>query len=217
MRRIALLLFILPLFASADTLLRCESDGFRHECRFYGPADVSISRQLSRAGCVEGRSWGVSGNHVWVDHGCRGEFFIAQRSVARGNASILCESNGRREFCRADTSYGVHIARQLSRAGCVEGRTWGYNNNGIWVDSGCRGEFTLGNRGAGYGRRGGSEVIVCESDIGHSHTCSVDTRYGVRIARQLSRAGCIYGRTWGYNSNGIWVRDGCRAEFTVNR
>src|SRR5207237_3157951 len=41
-RRIALLLFILPLFASADTLLRCESDGFRHECRFYGPADVSI-------------------------------------------------------------------------------------------------------------------------------------------------------------------------------
>ena len=31
--------------------------------------------------------------------------------------------------------------------------------------------------------------------------------------RQLSRAACIQGRTWGYGRNGIWVSDGCRAEF----
>ena len=35
---------------------------------------------------------------------------------------------------------------------------------------------------------------------------------GVQLVRQLSRAACIQGRSWGYGRNGIWVSDGCRAE-----
>ena len=61
------------------------------------------------------------------------------------------------------------------------------------------------------------ETIICESENGHRHWCSVDTRGGVRITRQLSRATCTFNRTWGYDSRGIWVRDGCRAEFVVGR
>ena len=117
---------------------------------------------------------------------------------------------------RADTANGVRMTNQLSRANCVEGHSWGFNNNGIWVDNGCRAEFTLGRRGGGgYGRR--PEILVCESDYGHTHRCSVDTRDGVRLTRQLSRVDCIFGRTWGYNRDEIWVRDGCRAEFSANR
>jgi hypothetical protein len=201
--------------AAADTVIRCESGGGHRECRFDGPADVGLSRQLSRSDCVEGRSWGVSGNHIWVDHGCRAEFLITVRREP-SRETLICESDGRRRFCAADTSFGVHIARQISRSDCVEGRTWGFNNNGIWVDNGCRAEFTLGRRGGGgYGHR--AELLVCESDYGHTHRCSVDTHNGVRLTRQLSRTDCVFGRTWGYNRDEIWVRDGCRAEFSVNR
>jgi hypothetical protein len=212
----ALLLLAFAASASADTVIRCESDGGHHECRFVEPAIVGLSRQLSRAACVEGRTWGVNGNRIWVDRGCRGEFLITERREPARRESIICESDGRRRFCAADTSFGVRIARQISRNDCIEGRTWGFNNNGIWVDNGCRAEFTLGRRGGGgYGRR--PEVLVCESDFGHTHRCNVDTRGGVRLTRQLSRVECIFGRTWGYNRDEIWVRDGCRAEFSVNR
>jgi len=211
---IATLLFTLSV--SANTVMRCESDGARRECRFNGPADIAISRQLSRASCVEGRSWGVDGNRIWVDRGCRADFVVAERSYRRGGNTLVCESNGHREFCRADTTNGVRMTNQLSRANCVEGRSWGFNNNGIWVDDGCRAEFTLGGRG-GYGHHREAERIICESDNDRTHRCAADTSYGVRISRQLSRADCIYGRTWGYNSSGIWVRDGCRAEFVLGR
>ena len=107
--------------------------------------------------------------------------------------------------------------KQLSRTACVEGRTWGSNRNGVWVSQGCRAEFTV-NRG-GYGGWGnsvygyGGQVFRCESNDGRTRECAANTRAGVQLVRQLSRAACIQGRSWGYGRNGIWVSDGCRAEF----
>jgi hypothetical protein len=40
---------------------------------------------------------------------------------------------------------------------------------------------------------------------------------GVTLSRQLSDSGCVQGKTWGYDANGIWVSNGCRAEFTLGR
>ena len=224
MKRISLLLLTVATTVSADTVIRCESDGGRRDCRFDGPANVAISRQLSKSSCIEGRSWGVNGNRIWVDRGCRADFIVDTVRNDRRGETIICESSGRKQWCSADTSFGVRMSRQISRSSCIEGSSWGYGNRGIWVDDGCRAEFTLGRRGGwdrdrGYDRRDRDrgELIVCESENNNTHRCSIDTRGGVRINRQLSRNDCTYGRTWGYNSREIWVRDGCRAEFTVGR
>jgi len=141
--------------------------------------------------------------------------------VAREHGTVVCESSdGHRQFCRAYTADGVHIIRQISRTNCIEGRNWGYNDRGIWVDDGCRAEFLLGTR-EGYRERERErdrwETLVCESDYGHTHRCSIDRHREVRLRRQLSRADCVFGRTWGYNNHEIWVRDGCRAEFSIER
>jgi hypothetical protein len=61
-----------------------------------------------------------------------------------------------------------------------------------------------------YGR------VRCESQDRHTRYCNVDTRGGVRLERQLSDRACVRGRTWGANERGIWVTDGCRAEFSLN-
>lgn len=58
-------------------------------------------------------------------------------------------------------------------------------------------------------------TIRCESRDGSYRACSVDTRNGVRLSRQLSSQGCWQNDTWGYDRNRIWVDRGCRAEFEV--
>lgn len=142
-----------------------------------------------------------------------------------GNDSgiVRCESvNGRTQQCPADTYGGVRLVRQLSRGACVQGQNWGYGRNGIWVSGGCRGEFALGyggrDGGYGYGDRygdAGPQVIRCESNDGRSRGCPIDARGGVRLIRQLSRSPCIEGQTWGRDRHGLWVSQGCRAEFEI--
>lgn len=61
---------------------------------------------------------------------------------------ITCSSrDSQYRYCRADTEGQVRLSRQLSSHGCIEGQTWGYDRHGIWVDRGCRAEFTIGRSG----------------------------------------------------------------------
>ena len=55
--------------------------------------------------------------------------------------------------------------------------------------------------------------FACESNDGRYVECAANTRAGIQLVRQLSRAPCIEGRSWGYGRAGIWVAQGCRAEF----
>ena len=86
----------------------------------------------------------------------------------------------------------------------------------MWVSQGCRAEFAV-RRGYGgwndsrYGY--GGRVFRCESHDDRVRECAVNTRAGVQLVRQLSDSPCIQGRSWGYGRNGIWVSNGCRAEF----
>src|SRR5690606_40513902 len=53
-------------YASGATL-RCESDeGRTRHCRVDTRGGVSITRQLSRTACVQGRNWGWDNSGVWV-------------------------------------------------------------------------------------------------------------------------------------------------------
>ncbi|HZV23783.1 MAG TPA: DUF3011 domain-containing protein [Luteimonas sp.] len=133
------------------------------------------------------------------------------------DGTVRCESgDGRTRQCPADTRGGVRLDRQLSRAPCIQGDTWGYGPAGIWVARGCRGEFALGygdDYGPGYG---GLRSFRCESRNGRVEHCAISTRGGVRLLRQLSRGPCVQGSTWGYDGGGVWVSQGCRAEFEVD-
>lgn len=61
-----------------------------------------------------------------------------------------------------------------------------------------------------------SGTITCSSDNGQRVYCNADTRGGVRLARQISGSRCEEGSTWGYDTRGIWVDRGCRAEFDIS-
>ncbi len=211
--------------------LRCESgDGRTRQCPADTRGGVRLQRQLSRAPCIQGDTWGYGRAGIWVTQGCRGEFALGYGDDYGpgygGMRSFRCESSrGRVEHCAVSTRGGVRLVRQLSRGPCVEGSTWGYDRSGVWVSQGCRGEFEVDDRRrGGYGNSwnpgggddfGGPQAVRCESGDGRGRRCDMRIWRGVDLARQLSRAPCVEGQTWGWDRRGIWVTNGCRAEFNV--
>ncbi|MCX6549885.1 MAG: DUF3011 domain-containing protein [Acidobacteria bacterium] len=59
--------------------------------------------------------------------------------------TISCESRpGVRTVCLGDSSAGVALVKEAGPAACLLGKTWGYDDKGVWVADGCSGEFQLG-------------------------------------------------------------------------
>ena len=189
-------------------------------CERVGTSAVSLSRQVSDTPCIENVSWGVRDGQLWVDQGCRAEFLVGGRAIpttvvgtspALGGTAVTCESRDNRlTRCPASTYGGVRLARQISDSPCIFDRTWGWDTQGIWVNEGCRAEFMAGTSET-LSRR----TIVCESQSNRRNLCPADTRFGLDLVRQLSDAPCIRNQTWGEDRDGIWVDQGCRAEFAV--
>ena len=62
------------------------------------------------------------------------------------------------------------------------------------------------------------QVVRCESRGDDDQYCPARIGRGrVEIQRQLSRSACRFNSSWGYDRNGIWVNQGCRADFAVLR
>ncbi len=136
-------------------------------------------------------------------------------SVEAAQGFITCASNNYRyQYCAVNTQGRVVMVREVSTGRlCRQGSGWGYDNGGIWVDRGCRAEFSYG-RDSGGGHWGSSGRLTCES-IGYRHRyCSADTQGRVRLEREISTGNlCRQGSGWGYDGGGIWVDRGCRGEF----
>jgi hypothetical protein len=135
--------------AAGPRIINCSSDdGRRRYCDVEPRAGVRLARQISGSPCREGETWGRDGRGLWVDRGCRAEFEIGGDGRGdRPSNVVRCLSEGRgRTYCDADTRNGVRLARQLEGPGCRLGESWGFDQRGIWVERGCRGEFEVGRR-----------------------------------------------------------------------
>ena len=145
-----------------------------------------------------------------------------------GGDAVDCESRNF-SYTRCDVPWrDARLVRQLSDTSCVRGRNWGVDRRGLWVDRGCGGRFVAAGRGGddygGGGWRPGPDwdrrfSFVCESQDYRYRFCSVDVGGGGRVyvSRQISGSPCVEGRSWGWNRGGLWVDQGCAAEFTIDR
>ena len=167
-------------------VVRCESrNGRTNYCRIDTRGGVRLVAQTSQTACIRGRTWGVSGNSLWVSRGCRGRFASSGHGDSRygygddryrdgryvdqyddrydnrydnryddrydnpygyGSGRVVrCESrDGRYNFCSSHGNVGrAQLRRQFSDSSCRLNVSWGYRNDGIWVDRGCRAEFVL--------------------------------------------------------------------------
>jgi hypothetical protein len=75
-------------------------------------------------------------------------FALSPQCVNAQTTTVTCSSkDGAREHCAADTSAGVTLQRSLGAVECLLGKTWGYDDMGVWVADGCSAEFVVGVSG----------------------------------------------------------------------
>ena len=153
-----------------DINVRCASEGYNYNmCQVDTGrgSNVSLVRQISNTRCVEGSNWGWNRAGVWVSGGCEGVFRVSRRwsgnqdqpPMAGGGwqpgadwnqaIRVRCASQGfHYNMCQVDTGRGsaVRVERQISDTRCVQGRTWGFNRAGVWVDGGCEAIFRVDRR-----------------------------------------------------------------------
>ncbi|HWU75570.1 MAG TPA: DUF3011 domain-containing protein [Rhodanobacter sp.] len=155
--------------AQGGRTIRCEStNGKFNRCAMPWP-DAELARQESKGACVRGQSWGVDRQGLWVDRGCRGLFAEARRGgpghgrpgyaeppggwrpgpAWNRQIRLQCDSHGKSyQLCQVDVGrHGrVRLVKRMSDARCIEGRSWGWNRAGVWVDRGCRARFVVDRR-----------------------------------------------------------------------
>jgi hypothetical protein len=133
---------------------------------------------------------------------------------------VRCESRDfRQETCRVDQRIiDAHVVRQISRARCVQGRTWGWRNDRIWVSEGCAADFAVRTESRPFPPvAGGRDRVFCESRDYRFQRCHTPRLRDVQLVQQRSSAPCRQGRSWGWQSNGgIWVDNGCAAVFRIS-
>lgn len=222
-KALAAVAFLMLVGASASASaarITCESRNFQRNYCSTGEriASARVVVQQSRSPCVQGRTWGYDSGGIWVTQGCAAEFDFRPSGGGSGRGhQIACSSqNFQHRFCRSDRRVvRARLIEQRSRAACVQGRTWGFQDDGIWVDKGCSGLFAVEERG----RPTPPSVnrVSCESRGFQYAFCGV----GRAISRawldeQRSRAPCIQGESWGFQGGGVWVDKGCSAVFAFD-
>jgi hypothetical protein len=146
---------------------------------------------------------------------------LAIAGTARAQSTITCESSGGQyRACPASTSGGVTLSRQLSREGCWQGDTWGYDRNRIWVNRGCRAEFRVGTTARGNNSDSGKVagalilgVVAAAAIASHNNDRHDDRRRNDGNYR--TESGDDYGYGNGYGGGyGDRDRDRYAREFT---
>ncbi len=157
--------------AWSQNIVSCNSDDMGyHTCNIGPNRGVTLYRQHSDAQCIQGQTYGVRGQQLWVNRGCRAEFQVNTSGGGRrgwnnghnnygnngyGNGgyggsarTVTCSSDDmHRHTCDVGPNGGIRLIRQRSDARCDFNRTYGFNRNQIWVDRGCRADFEVSPQG----------------------------------------------------------------------
>ncbi|RYZ77233.1 MAG: DUF3011 domain-containing protein [Proteobacteria bacterium] len=146
---------------------------------------------------------------------------FSQRSLAADN--VICESkNYAAKACLHEGGPGarIDVLQQLSdnKGPCIEGQTFTYDGSSIYVNSGCRAIFRVSAGRGDQGRPRQKVVKSCASISYRPATCPVyeGRIVDVRVLREDSRGQlCRYGNGFNFDSQNIYVTNGCRAQFNV--
>lgn len=132
---------------------------------------------------------------------------------------IRCDSRGLGyNFCRVDTGGRVELVERHTLFSCREGRSWGHDSRGIWVDKGCSATFRVGGHkdnnkavlGAVVGlaalaaiasSRNKAEAAEVQSWSVGSFTAD-DEREGVRVTLRILPGGQVSGRAGEHDISG---------------
>jgi len=168
----------------------CTSQGFARQRCDVPWRDARLAQQLSETNCVRDQNWGIDNMGLWVDRGCGGRFVAASNDERN-------EHDRDRDHDRSDRDHGRSERDDDHGHDRADRRD-------AWQPA------------AGWNHR---FSVTCESEDGSNQFCAVDLGGHGRasLQRQLSSTRCRQGKNWGFNRAGVWVNDGCRGVFAIDR
>lgn len=126
---------------------------------------------------------------------------------------VRCESDTNRpQSCTTGWNTTSRLVRQLSGAPCIEGQTWSSSPGLVWVNNGCRAEFSANWSGTNAST---GDSLRCESTNNRQQSCPTPWNTSSRLVRQLSGAPCVENQSWWSGNGQVTVSGGCRAEFAA--
>ena len=134
---------------------------------------------------------------------------LAQQAPANQSLPqvISCVSmKGQRQVCAANTAAGVALLRSTGESSCLLGKTWGYDDAGVWVFDGCGGEFAVGSTTEASG---GSDFVGTFEPYGQLRTHLAGFNDTAEVQDNATRVGINFrtrgaiklfaGTEWGVN------------------
>lgn len=197
-------------FAANEQTIRCESSARETvRCKADTRGGVVLQRQLSRAGCWYDETWGFDKNGVWVSNGCRADFTLGRSTTSSPPpAAATPQTPSESQGVGGTGLSGGQIAAGALVVGAIAAAVIASKSNDDDDDDRHHGK----RPNDPWGR---DQVVRCESNGKKERYCRANTKRGVELYRQLSKARCRYGSSWGYDRKGIWVDEGCRADFLI--
>jgi hypothetical protein len=232
--------------AQNGNIITCSSnDGQLHSCRVDSNQQIQFVRQRSDAQCIEGQTYGINRGGVWVTNGCRADFAIGNTDQAYNNGhynqqgtynngGYSAQNNDRDRDGYRDQNGNWHARHHRDRDNDHDNNGYssqnGTNNNGTYNRQGTyQGPYNNGSyANGGYVGQGQQHPTVYygKYDDGKT-TCTADrgtgpvycqTNGALSDATILKQNGsCQRGQNWDINPDGLWVADGCSAQFKIQR
>ncbi|XP_005091613.2 lectin ADEL [Aplysia californica] len=187
--------------------------------------NMTVVDRQSAAQCNLGESFGYQKNNLWVDQGCRADFKVCYLPVRSTECQKLRVNSLDYKYAESKVNFAalflnMTVEDQQSAASCDLDNNFGfYNQNStVWVNNGCQADFNVC-----YVRGAIRTTTINVSSWNYKYSTqilntlpSATCIYSMQVANQQSAAPCTLGTTFGFMANTMWVRDGCRADFTVN-
>lgn len=164
---------------------------------------------------------------------------------AQAAREVRCESHGMRHaFCPTGSHADIRLMSSSGFWPCTQGRTWGTEPDGIWVDQGCKATFQVDDaRGSRSDRDAavgavvalGVLAVLASNSARHDETSHAagpppwmvgsfngyNPRYRLATTMSIGSNGRIVGRAAGQTVHGNWMggdviqfEDGVRSEIT---
>ena len=216
--------FLLPFSLTAQTV----ACGGREEREYHCAADtrhgVTLLQETGSARCIRGYSWDYEGGEIWVDNRCAAVFALTshppiawqEERVPAGTYLISCAAGAETAYCVQAPQVSAELVRRTSDARCVEEKSWGVDERGLWLANGCAADFLMRQRTVtGQDALATRQLIECSSPAGQRNFCTADACGGAELRAVLGHAPCKPSESWGSNEGGVWVDHGCHGLFEV--
>ncbi|MEO6120470.1 MAG: DUF3395 domain-containing protein [Terriglobales bacterium] len=156
-----------------------------------------------------GSDQGNSQSALQINRATYGSGYRSSDVTARLNSQVR---NNQLNLQVTDANMGgdpaPNQAKSLTVQYSVNGRT-----DQVVVNEGDMLRLSSATSTTGLARRFNCESVQAN---GYGRTnCAANRGNEVRFVRQIGETQCTQNRTWGYDANGVWVDQGCRAEFEV--